>query len=210
MTYSRQTSPCLLPLLLIPIFYLTSVPLTFTFKFFLGGLPHPYRTWVPEPWLWSYKEWRIHILIQEIWDWVISTLWWISHIPTLLISHLITPPPKAQRIYYIQMNKEVRLLNTDKPEGSVIIYSWTRKTNLTNLSRHSLCRGGIFSYWEHFLHTLSAFALRPKESLLQTLRLIKESFATLGGQGMEVLDVIVLVFSFTKDVTHSLRWVVCM
>lgn len=37
MTYSRQTSPCLLPLLLIPIFCLTSVPLTFTFKFFRGG-----------------------------------------------------------------------------------------------------------------------------------------------------------------------------
>lgn len=42
---------------------------------------------------------------------------------SLLISHLTTPPPKGQSIYYIQMNKEVGLLNTDKEEGSVIIYS---------------------------------------------------------------------------------------
>lgn len=100
-----------------------------------------------------------------------------------------TPPPKAQHVYHIQMNKKVGLLNTDKQEGSVIIYSWTRKTHLANLRRRSLCRGGISSYCECSLPTLSAFALRPKESFLQTLRLIKESIAALGGCGLEICDV---------------------
>lgn len=202
--YSPQTSSCPLPLPLITIFCLTTFPSTFMSDFFFwwGGVLHPYTNWVPEPWIWLTKEWSTYVQIQEIWDWVTWLCWCRSHIPTLLIPHPTTPPPEAQYIYYIQLNKKVRLLNTDKQGGGVIIYSWTRETNLANLSRCSLCRGGVFSYCRHFLHTLSTFALGLKESFSKLPRLIQGKLCR--SQGTEALRSLMWLCQYLHSLWMSL------
>lgn len=102
-SYSPQISSCLLPLPVIHIFCPTRIPPTFMFEFFaVWGDCHTLTQLVR----WVIREWRTYTQIQEIWDWVIWALWWRSHIPTLLITHPTTPPPEAQCIYYIQLNKE--------------------------------------------------------------------------------------------------------
>lgn len=53
----------------------------------------------------------------------------------------ITAPPEAQCVYYIQLNKEVAVLQTGERVGMGI---WIKEEGLANLSRNSLCRGAEF------------------------------------------------------------------
>lgn len=47
----------------------------------------------------------------------------LFYLPHPIPYHIPTPTLKAEHVYYLQLKKKVKLLNMDKQEGDVIIYS---------------------------------------------------------------------------------------